>query len=65
VQNQVRDDVGGDIQLGVATQAGLQIMSHVRPLVEGKPKARITFLGVDMLDLGSVGPCNIGLPGLA
>ena len=60
-----RDDIGGDIQLGYANQAGLQIASRCRPQTRGKPHAVMTFLGIDVLEIGPVGSCAIGMSGIA
>jgi hypothetical protein len=65
VSNQVREDVGGDIQIGFATSQGLRIMTRVRPIVPGKPQAFCSFLGIDTEELGQVGLCRIGITGLA
>jgi hypothetical protein len=65
VAGDVREDVGGDIQLGYATSNGFQILSRSRPVISGKPEARRTFLGLDINELGDVGSCRVGMPALA
>lgn len=65
VARNARDDVGGDVQIGYVTSAGLQILGRVRPVTPGQPKAKMTFLGIDELELGDVGPCRVGLSGIA
>jgi hypothetical protein len=44
VATDIRKDVGGDIQLGYATSRGFQIFCRTRPVVPGRPQARMTFL---------------------
>lgn len=65
VANEVQDDVGGDIQIGTVDRNGLRIATRVRPEVAGQSSAKITFLGIDTLDLGSIGSCDIGFRGIA
>jgi hypothetical protein len=60
-----RPDVGGAIQLARASPAGTNLYSRCSPIIPGKPEARMTFLGVDIRDLGTIGPCAVGMTAVA
>jgi hypothetical protein len=61
----LRSDVGGDVQIAYANRNGLQRMQSVVPLSPGSPFPRITFLGQNLQDFGQVGSFFVGMPGLA
>ena len=66
VASKAKEDIGGDVQLGyVGPGGGFKIMSRVRPQVPGTPQAVTTFLGLNTLELGSVGSCTVGFTGVA
>jgi hypothetical protein len=65
VEDATRDDVGGSIQLALATRAGVRFFARCSPIVKGQPAAVIRFLGVDTYSLNTVGDCRIGMPAMA
>jgi hypothetical protein len=65
VERHVREDVGGDVQLGYATSSGMRILSRSRPLNPCTSQVSTTFLGIDTRELRQVGPCFFGMWSLA
>jgi hypothetical protein len=65
VSGQSQTDVGGAIQLARADFAGVELYTRTTPVVPGKPEAKMTFLGIDVRDLGPVGQCIIGMTSVA
>lgn len=59
-------DVGGSISIGIVPiQGSFQIYSSIQPIEKGKPAARETFNGIDIdKEIGSIGPCIIGMRGM-
>lgn len=58
-------DIGGDVQIAYVAGAVFRVLQNVAPIVRGEPSARITLLGVDLDELGGVGPFRVSPPGLA
>ena len=57
-------EIGGSLQIGMASQLGFQLMSHVAPLVRGQPQAARYFLGINIDDeIGLVGQHFVGMTG--
>lgn len=65
VSEQSQNDVGGAIQLARTNFAGAELFSRTTPVVPGKPEARMTFLGIDIRDLGPIGQCFVGMTSVA
>lgn len=59
------DDVGGSLSIGAAYPTGFELLSHVSPLIVGKPEATMSYNGIDVRELGQVGPFRIALTGVA
>jgi hypothetical protein len=60
-----RPDIGGDVQLGYADATGFRHLSRYRPGASIKSLPVQTYLGINVDDLGMIGPCKIGFWGLA
>lgn len=65
IGDQSRADVGGDVQIAYANQAGLHRLQSVVPICPGSPFPRMTFLGQDTNDFGQVGAFFVGMPGVS
>lgn len=65
VSSHARVDVGGGLQLAWATPTAVELVARCSPLIPGEPAAKISFLGIDMNELGTVGPCSIGIAATA
>ena len=58
--------VGGAISIGIAMQDGFRAYYNSRPLVVGQPPAWRSFNGIDVdEEIGLVGPCTVGMLGMA
>jgi hypothetical protein len=61
-----RHDVGGSVQLAYATSAGISFLGRTRPIHDsaGRPIPISDFLGLNVEELPSVGPCKISIMSL-
>ncbi|MGD9571116.1 MAG: hypothetical protein AB7V62_04445 [Thermoleophilia bacterium] len=57
--------IGGDAQIGLTVGARFVRMGTVSPIVEGQPAAVMRLNNIDILAAGNVGPCAIGIDGMA
>ncbi|MBD2295872.1 hypothetical protein H6G06_20940 [Anabaena sphaerica FACHB-251] len=58
--------IGGSVQRGISTKSGFQLYSYVVPLNKGDSQAGILYQNIDIFqEIGLVGNCIIGIPGLS
>jgi len=66
VSDPLHESIGGHAQLGICTQTGFDVYSLCRPREPGKPAAYLNYLGFDVShDIGVIGGCHIGMPGMS
>lgn len=66
VQAETYQEIGGSIQLGIATQHGFNPYAVLNPIEKGKPQATLRFVGVDFSeDIGRIGDCQVSMMGMA
>lgn len=57
--------IGGAEQLGITTGQDFGLYMPVNPRRDGSPYSTFTWLGVELPPHGLLGPCFLGLPGMA
>jgi hypothetical protein len=66
VQAETYQEIGGSIQLGIATQHGFNPYAVLKPIEKGKLQATLKFVGVDFSeDIGRIGDCQVSMMGMA
>ncbi|QQO15920.1 hypothetical protein JJB99_07105 [Bradyrhizobium diazoefficiens] len=61
IKEGVRSDIGGFIQVAMASKSGVKLPHVLSPRFDlGDDKADVTFLGRDALEIGKVGDCEVG-----
>lgn len=65
IANERRDDVGGGVQIGIATRHGFSIHFDVQPLSVGSGAATAKYRGFDVSKIGQVGDARVFLSGFA
>lgn len=59
------DEVGGGVQVGYIHHHGFALLHDMQPVTVGEPPAASRFRGFDFDEIGYVGDCFCGLPGIA
>jgi hypothetical protein len=66
VSSPLHHSIGGHSQLGICTQSGFDVYSLCWPRESGKSAAYLNYLGFDVSrDIGVIGGCHIGMPGMS
>ena len=66
VSSPVHESIGGNAQLGICIQTGFDVYSLCRAREPGKAAAYLNYLGFDVShDIGEIGGCHIGMPGMS
>ncbi len=60
-----RRDIGGGVQIGMASEAGFELSFDVQPLLPGSPFAELRYRGFDMSEIGRIGNAFVTLRGIA
>ncbi|WP_374403348.1 hypothetical protein [Niveibacterium sp.] len=59
VHDNIQDDVGGHVQIGVASSDGFHVLPVIEP-GDGPNRRTVTFLGLDLANGLRVGGCRVG-----
>ncbi len=65
VEEDIFNTIGGSVQTGISTLLGFQLYSYVVPVIKGSPESTMLDQNIDIFqELGVIGNCFIGIPGI-